>query len=662
MSSVHHLAAIMFVDIVGYTAMMQHDEDLAMNKLHCFKERLVSTVGDFKGEIIQFYGDGCLLIFQNSADAVGFARALQLNFRKTEAIPVRIGIHLGEYLAEEGNIFGDSVNIASRIESMGVPGAILLSHTIKEQIRNKPEIKLTSLGNFEFKNVDEPIEVFALASDDFPVPSRDSLIGKFKDHGKVNSIAVLPFANLSNDPDQEYFNEGITEEIINSLAHISQLRVAGKTSSFYFKNKNIDIRIIGKKLNVSTVLEGSVRRQKNKLRITAQLINVEDGYHLWSERYDRELNDIFAIQDEIALAITEKLKVSLLKDEKVLLHKKPTEHTLAYDLYLRGRFYMNKRGEWIKRGLEYFQKAIELDAEFALAYSGIAEACSFLGFYGMIPPNIIVPKARQNAEKAILLDPSHEAGITTLAFINTFYERDWEKAKSGFLRALALNPNYPPAHYYYSYYLSFVEGQFDESIKIASRATDELEPFVSLSHHILSIIFLNAGKFEEGVRSSQMAIELDPESFLGYRGLGLNLAKLGQFGPAIEALKKAVMLSARHPMPMVELSWVYSLAGRLSDSKQLLNELLDRSKTEFISGLLLCGAAYYCQQYDEAERFLNNAFEQQDETLPCMNAYPPASFIKEDERFRIYWERMKFPANNASGEIPLSEKQDQTRY
>jgi TolB-like protein/class 3 adenylate cyclase len=647
MSSIHHLAAIMFVDIVGYTAMMQHDEDLAMNKLHCFKERLGSTVGDFQGEIIQFYGDGCLLIFQNSADAVGCARSLQLNFRTKEELPVRIGIHLGEYLAEDGNIFGDSVNIASRIESMGVPGAILMSHTIKEQIRNKPEIKLTSLGNFDFKNVDEPIEVFALADGDFPVPSRESLRGKFKNHEPANSIAVLPFANLSNDPDEDYFNEGITEEIINSLAHVSQLRVAGRTSSFYFKDKNIDIREIGKKLNVRTILEGSVRRQKNKLRITAQLINVEDGYHLWSERYDRELNDIFAIQDEIALAITEKLKVSLLKDEKELIHKNPTEHTQAYDLYLRGRFYMNKRGEWIKKGLEYFQKAVELDPEFALAYSGIAEAGSILGFYGMVPPNIIVPKARMNAEKAVSLDPSHEAGITTLAFINTFYERDWERAKNEFHRALELNPAYPPAHYYYSYYLSFVEGRFDESIKIASRASDELEPFVSLSHHILSIIFVNAGKYEEGVRSSQMAIELDDNSFLGYRGLGLNLAKLGRYDEAIEALKRAVMLSARHPMPMVELSWVYSLVGRLLDSQRLLDELLVRSKTEFISGLLLCGAAYFCQQYDTAERFLNIAFEQHDETLPCINVYPPASFIKEDERFRPYLERMKFPAKYA---------------
>ena len=244
-----------------------------------------------------------------------------------------------------------------------------LSVTIKEQIQNKPEFKFTSLGNFEFKNVDEPIEIFALSNTGFPVPNRNELMGKFKEPTTPKSIAVLPFVNMSNDQDQEYFSDGITEEIFNSLANVRNLKVAGRTSSFQFKGKNIDLREVGKKLNVSTVLEGSVRKQGKRLRITAQRINVEDGYHLWSEKFDRELDDIFAIQDEIALAITEKLKIASLEEEKAAINKSPTENHEAYDLYLKGRYHLNKRGADTIKGLECFKQATELDPSFALAFT-----------------------------------------------------------------------------------------------------------------------------------------------------------------------------------------------------------------------------------------------------------------------------------------------------
>jgi len=209
------LAAILFADMVGYTAMMHHDEKMALIKLHHFRKNLEETVKEFEGKIIQYYGDGSLIVFTNTVNAVNCAKKLQEDFRKEPAVPARIGIHLGEIIFEGENIFGDSVNISSRIESMGIPGAVLVSDTIQKQLKNKPEFQFTSLGNIEFKNVDEPIEIFALSSPGFPVPDKTDLSGKIKEPKITKSIAVMPFVNMSNDTEQEYFSDGITEEIYN---------------------------------------------------------------------------------------------------------------------------------------------------------------------------------------------------------------------------------------------------------------------------------------------------------------------------------------------------------------------------------------------------------------------------------------------------------------
>jgi len=419
--------------------------------------------------------------------------------------------------------------------------------------------------------------------------------------------------------------------------------VAGRTSSFHFKNRNIDLRLIGQKLKVGTVLEGSIRKQGRKLRITVQLINVEDGFHLWSERYDREIDDIFVIQDEIALTITEKLKISLLEKEKAIIQKNPTEHTHAYDLYLKGRFYLNRRGAGIKKGLEFFQQAVDIDPSFALAYSGMADAYSILSFYGAMPPKEAMRMARQNAEKAIESDPFNVEGFTALAFISVFYDWNWTEAKKRFQRVFEINPFYAPAHYWYSYFLSFIEGKSEEGIEEAKKAAEQLEPLVSISHHVLAVTYINAGRFEEALQAAKMSIELDANSFPGLRALGISLAGLKRYEEAIEVLKTCAQISSRHPWPLVELCWVYSLLGRASEIQEIMDELIMRSKTEFISGVFLSGVAYFSKNYDKAFEFLQLAFEQRDSTLPCIKAYPPSSFIRTDPRFQHFIKRMNFP-------------------
>lgn len=646
MSQSRQLAAIMFADIVGYTAMMQEDEALAMNWRQKLKKKLEEEVAAHQGKILEFRGDGAMCSFISTIEGVRAAVALQVYMQSEPTVPLRIGMHTGDVIFDENNIYGDGVNIASRLESFALPGSIFISGKAYDDIKNQKDIQSISLGKFALKNVKEQVEIFAISNPGIRIPEADILEGKgekvVEKKGAEKSIAVLPFLNMSNDPEQEYFSDGITEEIVNLLTHVKDLRVAGRTSSFHFKGRDIDIRLVGQKLNVRTLLEGSIRKHNLRLRITAQLINAEDGIQLWSDRYDRELHDIFAIQDEIASAITEELKITLLEKDKVIINEKRTTNKEAYDLYLKGRFYLNKRGSWIKKALAYFQQAAEIDPEFSLAYSGLADAYSILSFYGAVPPKDAMPIARQNAEKAIESDPSNAEALTTLAFISVYYDWNWAEARKRFQRVFEINLRYAPAHFWYSYFLSYVEGRFEEGIEEA-RKSELLEPLVSLSHQALSVAYINAGKFEEALQSAQMAIELDANSFPGFRALGVSLAGLKRYEEATEALKTCVQVSSRLPIPLVELAWVYSLRGMDSEIQSIYDELIMRAKTEFISGLVLSAASYFSKKYDEATEFMELAFAQRDGILPFIRSFPSCSFLNNDPRFQHFVKRMNFP-------------------
>src|SRR5258706_1304623 len=532
MSQSRKLAAIMFTDIVGYTALMGEDEEKAFALLKLNREIQKPLIKKFNGQWIKELGDGVLASFTTVTDAVLCAGHIMQSCKEIPDLELRIGIHLGEIVFENNDIFGDGVNIASRIITQALPGGICISESVYNNVANKKGIKTNFLRAEILKNVKDPVRIYEVTIEPsiFAEITNENkqaakLVTVFKTIEKTpeKSVAVLPFVNMSNDPEQEYFSDGVTEEILNSLTHLKELRVAARTSSFYFKGKNVDLQEIGKKLKVGTILEGSIRKQGNKLRITAQLINVEDGFRLWSERYDMNMDDIFTIQDEIALAITERLKITLLDEEREIIYQKPTDNKEAYDLYLKGRFFINKRGPSINKGLQYFQQAAEKDPSFALAYSGMADAYAILAFYSVLPPHEAMPKAKKYAEKALKLNPSLTEAYTTMAFITTFYDWNWAKAKKQFINIFKHNPDYPQAHYWYGYFLSIIECNNDEAIKQAKRAVEVLEPLVPLGHHFLAIMYIIAGRFEKAIKESYKAIELDPNSFPGYRGLGISL-------------------------------------------------------------------------------------------------------------------------------------------
>ena len=289
------LAAILFADMTGYTALMQENEQLARLKRKRLKEVLELTITRYNGKILQNYGDGSLSIFQSAIDSVRCAIDIQHQLQEEPRVALRMGIHTGDVIIEEEAIYGDGVNLASRIESLAVSGGIFISEKVWGEIKNQEDISTREMGYFELKNVKQPVHVYAIANNGITVPSRDEVQGKTSK--PANRLAVLPFVNISADPENEYFSDGITEELLNALTRVEGLQVTSRTSAFAFKGRHDDIRDIAIRLNVDKVLEGSVRKAGNRVRISAQLINAADGYHIWSETYDRNLTDIFEVQD-----------------------------------------------------------------------------------------------------------------------------------------------------------------------------------------------------------------------------------------------------------------------------------------------------------------------------------------------------------------------------
>ena len=355
------LAAVMFTDMVGSTALMQQNETLAVRKLERFRNCFEQSISRHQGKVIQFYGDGVLSVFTSALQAVRCAIDSQTQYLQDPRIDVRIGIHTGEIMMDGAGAYGDGVNIASRVESLAVPGSIFISEKLFHDIQNQQDIQTRALGFFELKNVNQPMQVYAIANDGVIVPNRDEVRGKLKQ--TVNAIAVLPFASLSADPENEYFCDGLTEEIINVLAKIEGVQVTARTSAFAFKGRNSDIREIAAQLNVQKVIEGSVRKGGNKVRITVQLISAIDGYHIWSETYDRSLEDIFEVQDEIARSVANKLRSNLSESaHEQQLVKAPTENIEAYKKYLLGMSYWNSQSEdGIMSALPCFQEAVTME-------------------------------------------------------------------------------------------------------------------------------------------------------------------------------------------------------------------------------------------------------------------------------------------------------------
>jgi TolB-like protein/Tfp pilus assembly protein PilF len=446
------------------------------------------------------------------------------------------------------------------------------------------------------------------------------------------SIAVLPFLSLSADPENEIFADGMCEEIISSLAQLKNLHVTARTSSFVFKGKHVDLRVIGEQLNVRTVLEGSVRKSGNRLRITAQLVNAADGYHLWSETYDREMKDVFAIQEEIAKSIAQRLEVTL-DSEQHPLFRAGTDNLEAFKFYMQGRSLFFQRGPHVIRSVERFKQAVTLDPKYALAWSGLADAYNMVGFYGLARPEACLPHAKQAAQQAIALDPLVAEAHASLAMSHLFHDWDRPSAEREFLQSLELKPrSFSLTRSWYGlYYLQWAEGRFEEGLAQATQAV-QIDPLSPYARAIQAFTYVPVD-VDRSLATALETLQIEPNSYLGHWAqlTALNLQE--RFTEAAEVGESVIKLLGRSVWMLASLARTYARLGRRADSEALYMELRWRSKQEYVAPAILAWAAYAAGERDEAIRCGQEAHAIGDPSLTAAKYWPDFAELRNDPRF-----------------------------
>jgi adenylate cyclase len=632
---------VLFVDIVGFTALMQQKEEQAFILLNKFQTTLDTKVPFFGGEVINFYGDGSLCVFNDTVGAMRCAMSLQLEFQRDPKIPVRIGLHYGKVRFESDNVFGHTVNVTSRIESMGVAGGILFSDQIKERIKDEHDLKMLSFGHFDFKNVEESIEVFALANDGFALPRRPELKGKFKEVKKeadstVHSIAIMPFEVVGNDPDLALLSDGFAEEIIYALSKTDGLKVAGKVSSFSFKGKNVSSSEVGDKLQVAHLLYGSIRKSGNRLRVMIQLVKVVDESQVWTERFDREMTDIFDIQEDVALKIVEQLHVKLLKkQENQSLVTRPTQNFEAYQYYLRGRQLLEQRTS-LNLAKENYVKAIELDPDYALAHSGISYVYFYQVLFDFKAPSLFI-KAQLAAEKAMQLDASLAEAYIIDGIVYFYYYWNYEKALEQYHKALALNPNadiYRILAYYHAMML-----EKEAAVENAKKAL-ELDPLNLGVVLALGEVLYRCGYYQEAIEVFEDMRTRFPNNKVANGILGACYYHGGYVEKAADFYIN-LAFDPRFPLFYSLPQFYFMLEkGSHEEAAQWAKVIEDQAEDKWISPLCVAMVHFGLGELDQAIDALHKGITERDPILWIMHSEPTwKAFVENPQIKKILSDR-----------------------
>ncbi|KQV84526.1 adenylate/guanylate cyclase domain-containing protein [Rhizobium sp. Root1220] len=582
------LAAILAADIVGYSRLMGSDESgtLAATKL-CRTEILEPRIAQHRGRIVKLTGDGMLVEFSSIVNAVACADEVQRaaaernqSLLEDKRIEFRIGIHLGDVIVEDGDIFGDGVNVAARLEAIAEPGGIVVSASVRDHVGTRLDLSFEDKGEHRLKNIKEPVRVYAISPRRaLPLKVNKAALSAARSEHK-QLVAVLPFTNMSGDPEQEYFSDGITEDIITDLSKISRLYVVARNTAFTYKGKSVQVKQVAAELGVDFVLEGSVRKVGQRVRITGQLIDAKNGGHLWADRFDRDLTDIFAIQDEITHAIVDQLKIKLLPEEKRAIETEPTQNVEAYTYYLRGRQLSHT---WTRPYLllarRMFETAVALDPDYARAYAGMADCESALrdwhaGEYTL--SGILGLSAR-----ALALDPNLAEAHASRGLALHQDGRDAE-ALAEFERALTLEPDLYEANFHYARFL-FMQGKFESALVFFTRAA-EIRPDDYLSPIHLMSACRSLGLSDEVenwarvcVERAERALELHPEnSGPAHRG-ALALAHLGDAARAKEWVERAKHIDPDDIVGQYNVACVYALLNECDAALDMLEALLPQS-------------------------------------------------------------------------------------
>ncbi len=637
------LAAVMVTDIVGYTALTQEDEDRTLEVLEEHGKLLQGIFSQYGGRVVKSTGDGFLVEFPSALSAIQCALDVQEAVkRRNQQVPegrrlqLRIGLHVGEVVPHNGDILGDGVNIAARIERLAPPGGIALSQQVYDQVQHRVNVELVSLGKQALKNVRLPVEVYHVAGD---APARR------RPNREKTRIAVLPLANISPDPADAYFADGMTEELIYRLSQIGGLRVIAHTSVMSYRGARKRISQIGEELGVGVVLEGSVRKAGNRMRITAQLVDTRTEEHLWSCAYDRELEDVFALQRDIAHEVAQALKVKLLAGERRQLAKEATQDVEAYTLYLKGRHFWNQRTqEGLDRGIDYFQRALEADPEFAPAHAGLADSFAVLTALGFMTPEEGYPLAEEAALEALRLDEGLAEAHASLGLIRWQYRRDTSQAERSLRHAIELNPNYATAHHWYALLLA-ATGRLDEAVPEIRRAL-ELDPLSPAINADAGKLLTLARRYDEAQEQYLNALEISPNYLKAGIHIGVATAYLlqGKVDDARRSLEQAQRLS--DPADQVSQVWMTALSGLVHVQRGEEDEarrLLDSLNSMPPHHDLAFATAVLTMAVGETERgfaWLEEACERRDGSILWAKVHPCLDAVREDPRFQDLLARM----------------------
>ena len=669
------LAAILFTDIVGYTAMMQKDEQNALAITRHFIATLKRSTETFHGRILNDYGDGSLCCFPSATEAVKAAVQLQHELQKEPKVPLRVGIHVGELFFEENKVMGDSVNVASRIQSLACANSILFSKEVFDKLKNQPDYKSVSLGKFEFKNVDEPLEIFALANEGLIVPKKEQLTGKLKEIKRSSakrklfitagvfvlflaaalliykkftgaagfsgekSIAVLPFGNDEQGNIEDYLNDGITQDIISKLSKISSLqKVIGWFSVRTFKKTTKTIKQIGDELGVAAILTGTIQKQGDKTHIIAELIEASTNRRLWGDDFVYEDNDILSIQGKVSNEIVTALNANISTDDKKNLARNYTENVEAYKLYRKGRSFWDRRTKESYDSAEAnYKKAIDLDPDYALAYSGLADCYTF-NQKGLSQVEA-VPIALAYAEKALQIDSSLVEAQTTLAFIQSHFNYDWQGAKIKFEKIIKSNPNYPFAHLYYGNVL-LLTGNADAGLAETKKAL-ALDPLSSVFNHALGRGYYLSRKYDSSIAQLKKTIALNPNFWSSYLFLAQDYLQKKLYVQAIDAFSS--LPPGRFDQAdngMLAKCVGYAAAGNKAKAIELLKQIPEETKAMFPHNMSLINLAF--NKIQESLDYLELAYKSRCIQMINLRQEPIFDPIRNEPRFKEVIRKMNF--------------------
>jgi adenylate cyclase len=591
------LVAIMAADVVGFTRLMEANEEGTLAALRSHRKELFDpTIARHDGRIFKAMGDSFLMEFGSAIDAAQCALEIQRGMAERNAgvpedrhIRFRIGINLGDVLVQGDDYFGDDVNMAMRLVGLTQPGGISCSEGIRKQIGIKMEALFVDQGVRTVKNIAQPVHYYFVEPHINALPRivRQANAESRSQSGKT-SLAVLPFANMSGDADQEYFSDGMTEDIITDLANVSELFVLSRNTVFQYRSKPVDMVQIAKDLGVAYLVHGSVRKAGTKVRISAQLTEGVSGGQVWADRYDRDLTDIFALQDEITKTIVGQLKVKLLPGERRAIEQAPTSSVEAYTYYLKGREYFHRGSKSnYMMAKQMFASAIKLDPSYARAYAGLADCDSFLY---MDYSEDVSAEVLANSEMALALEPNLVEARASRGLALAVAHR-YEEAEREFEKAIALDPNHFELRFFYGR-ARYAEGKLDQTALHWERAA-EIKPDDYQALILLNQVYTSLGKPAEAIRAGQRGIERaerefakNPQNPRPAYLIATTLAKLGELQRAGEWAERALAIAPDDYLTLYNIACFYSVAGRLDQSFALLEKLIPISNAEMKEWML----------------------------------------------------------------------------